>query len=306
MSAENFFHETIENWEDWGRVFQSIPAFEGLVREICRRECLPCESIENLTPGTNAVFRVGGCVAKVFFPAESGLDPFPDFHNESAVCGRLTELSIPTPRLIAQGEVEDKYRFYYLITEYFQGKEAGDYLAAASPEQKTDFIRQLREVLNRMNQPANGLIDPVDLRKRALENPRLAGLSPSLREDLRARVLTLDLSAPVLVHGDLTGENLLVGPSGRLVVIDCADACLAPAWYELAPLVFGLFGSDPLLLKLFAGQNREAFVERVLDSVCLHDFGADILREAARLAGLPPFPRLEIVREYLLERVSPL
>ena len=35
------FSETIQNWDDWGRVFQSIPAFTPLVREIFRREGLP-------------------------------------------------------------------------------------------------------------------------------------------------------------------------------------------------------------------------------------------------------------------------
>lgn len=35
------FTETVENWKDWGRVFQSIPAFTPLAQEICRREGLP-------------------------------------------------------------------------------------------------------------------------------------------------------------------------------------------------------------------------------------------------------------------------
>lgn len=40
MSAP-LFTETVENWKDWGRVFQSIPAFTPLAEEICRREGLP-------------------------------------------------------------------------------------------------------------------------------------------------------------------------------------------------------------------------------------------------------------------------
>ena len=51
------FSETIQNWDDWGRVFQSIPAFTPLVREIFRREGLPFAPLQNLTPGTNGVFR---------------------------------------------------------------------------------------------------------------------------------------------------------------------------------------------------------------------------------------------------------
>lgn len=300
---ERFFHETIENWEDWGRTYQSIPAFEGLVREIYRREDLSFAPLQNLTPGTNAVFRVGNTVAKVFFPRESGLDPFPDFRSEAAVCGRLLECSIPTPRLLARGFLEDKYRFYYLVTEYFQGNEAGDWLKTASPEQKTAFVRQLKEILRKLNCPAEGLIPPIDLRKRAVENPRLSELPASLAEDLRKRALALDLSQRVLVHGDLTGENLLVDFQGNLTVIDCADACLAPAWYEWGPIAVELFRCDPLLLREFAGEGREDFVERVLDAVSIHDFGASLLLEAARRESIPVFSSLAEVKRFFLQRM---
>lgn len=300
---ERYFHETIESWNDWGRVFQSIPAFEPLVREIFRREGLPCGQVEHLTPGTNAVFRAGAFVVKVFFPRESGLDPLPDFQNEAAVCGWLTRRSLPAPRLIARGVVEDKYRFHYLITEYFRGKEAGDWLSAASREEKRSFVRQLQALLEQLNRPADGLIPPIDLRKRAVENARLEKLPPALAREMRERAASLSLTPAVLVHGDLTGENLLVDETGRIVIIDCADACLAPAWYELGPLVFELFRCDPFLLKLLAGDGREAFAQRVLDAACLHDFGADLLREAAARAGRPPFSGLAEVRKFLLERV---
>lgn len=300
---EQLFHETIENWEDWGRVFQFIPAFSPLVREIYRRENLPWEPLQNLTPGTNAVFRVGNTVAKVFFPKESGLDPSPDFHNESAVCGWLTEKNIPTPRLLARGKLRDKYEFHYIITGYARGTEAGTWLEAASPPQKTTFVQRLKDILCKLNIPADDLIAPINLLKRAVENPRLSALPASLAEDLRNHARTLDLSQRVLVHGDLTGENLLIDEQGAVTVIDCADACLAPAWYELGPVVFELFRCDPVLLRAFDGDDREAFVERTLDAVSLHDFGADLLREAARRAGIPMFPRLTDVKKFLLERI---
>lgn len=303
MRMNPLFRESVQNWDDWGRVFQSIPAFEALVQEIYRRENLPFSPPKHLTPGTNAVFRVGNTVAKVFFPRESGLDPFPDFHNEAAVCARLTEERIPTPRLLAQGMIRDAYDFYYIITEYSPGEEAGDWLASASPAEKRAFALGLRELLTRLNRPAEGLLPSIDLLRRAVENPRLEQLPPTLREDLRQRARSLDLSQKVLVHGDLTGENLLVSKTGEITIIDCADACLAPAWYELGPIVFELFRCDPFLLGSFAGEDRESFAEQVLDAVCIHDFGADLLREAARRENLPPFSSLRGVKEFLLGRL---
>ena len=314
MSTKNLFRETISNWEDWGRVYQSIPAFSPLAEEIYRRENLPFSPLRHLTPGTNAVFRAGDTVIKIFFPKESGLDPAPDFQNESAVCGYLTEQGISTPRLLAQGRIEDAYTFFYLITEYTEGQEAGEFLSAASPEEKRRFVRELKEILGALNRPAAGVIPPIDLAQRAAENPRLSRVPPTLAEELRRRAQKLDLSQRVLVHGDLTGENLLVTAQKpgkardlagfrRLIVIDCADACLAPAWYELGPIVFELFRCDPLLLREFAEGERD-FAERVLDSVCLHDFGADLLRTAAEREGIPCFSDLAEVKYYVNKKLS--
>ena len=299
------FQETIANWEDWGRVYQSIPAFTPLALEICRREGLAFAPLSPLTPGTNAVFRVGGAVVKIFFPAESGLDPEPDFQAETAVSRWLGERGVPTPRVLAAGLLADRYDFRYLVTEFAEGQEAGAYLAAASPWEKRAFAGKLRALLDRLNQPARGLLPAVDLRRRAVENPRLGKLPPSLAEDLRRRASGLALVPQVLVHGDLTGENLLIQAGGELVILDCADACLAPAWYELGPIVFELFHADPAPLRALAGEESPAaFVERTLDSVCLHDFGADLLRTTWEREGLPPFQSLTAAREFLRCRLG--
>ena len=90
----------------------------------------------------------------------------------------------------------------------------------------------------------------MNLLGRALDNPRLERLPVSLRDEMAERAARLNLADPVLVHGDLTGENILIGADNRPIIIDCADACLAPWWYELAPLVFELFHCRGDLLRL--------------------------------------------------------
>ena len=62
------FNELIHNWSEWGMVFQSVEAFTPLAKEIFRREGLAFSGLENLTPGTNAVFRAGDYVIKIFVP----------------------------------------------------------------------------------------------------------------------------------------------------------------------------------------------------------------------------------------------
>lgn len=297
------FNYTIKNWDDWGKVFQSIEEFTPLAQEIFRREKLEFTDLENLTPGTNAVFCAGDYVVKIFAPQESGFASQADYLNESAVCGALTERGIPTPRMIACGSVQDRYLFYYIITGYHPGVEAGTWLENATPGQQEVFIKRLRELLQKLNRPAHGLIPPVDLLARALENPRLERLSESLRTEMAERAASLNLTDTVLVHGDLTGENILVDEDGSPIIIDCADACLAPWWYELAPLVFELFHCRKSLLRLFMDTDPEVFVERVLDAVCIHDFGANMLWDLAEREKAPCFSHLAEVRDFLLSRV---
>lgn len=254
------FNEPIHNWSEWGSIFQSKEVFTPLAKEIFRREGLAFPGLENLTPGTNAVFRAGDYVMKIFAPRESGLDPHVDYTNESTVCGALTRWGISTPRLIAHGKIQDTYLFYYLITEYCPGEEAMTWLESASPSQLEDFIRQFKELLQTLHRPAEGLIPPVNLLRQALENPRLERLPVSLRGEMAERAARLDLTDTVLVHGDLHGENILVGADNRPIIIDCADASLAPWWYELAPLVFELFHCHGDLLMIVSQFVKSVYV----------------------------------------------
>ena len=127
------FTESIQSWRDWSRVFQSIPAFTPLAREICRREGLPWAELTPLTPGTNGVFRCGEAVLKIFFPKESGLDPALDFSTELAAAQQAASWGVPTPPVLAHGCLQDKYRFYYIATQYSPGKEAGPWLRSRRP-----------------------------------------------------------------------------------------------------------------------------------------------------------------------------
>ena len=61
----SLFTAQINNWDDWGKLFQSISAFTPLVEHIFHKENLPYANIENLKPGTNAVFKVGEYVIKI-------------------------------------------------------------------------------------------------------------------------------------------------------------------------------------------------------------------------------------------------
>lgn len=285
------FHADITSWTDWGHVFQDKEAFAPLCMAILEKEGLPKLPLSSLTPGTNAVFRTGEVVLKVFYPPESGLDSLYDWETEKRVLEFAAQEGVSAPKLLAAGEIQDKYLFRYLIIEFCEGEEAGELLTKLKPEEKPAFAEAVRALLARMNQPAEGLIAQKDLARQALENPRFEGLHPGLRADFRAmaeKYGALDKKTlppffkPVLVHGDCTGENLLAQKDGdgfALRLIDFADCCMAPSWYELPPVVFELFHEDPQLVRAYIGETDFAeFLEKLVWGLALHDFGGDILK----------------------------
>lgn len=276
----DFFQPTINGWGSWGKIFCSIPAFSPLIHKIFQKEGLECGKIQNLTPGTNAVFRCGNYVVKIYVPKESGIDGSIDFQMEKTLLQYVTQLGIVAPKLISTGEWIDRYRFLYLIMEYVEGWEAGGYLSHSSQKEKVEAVRQLKELFSILHRPAREIssLPVVDLKRRAIENFRLEKLNGQLAKDIRERISHISLEEAVLVHGDITGENVIVNPHGKLILIDFADAHLAPPCYELPPLLFELFQFDRELVTEWIGDgDRELFFDSLLDGLALHDFGADII-----------------------------
>ena len=88
------FTATIDGWTSWGRVFQSIEAFEPLIRHILSQHALPIAEIEHCTPGTNAVFKVGDLVVKIFAPKESGFETESDYQTELFGIARSNRMGV--------------------------------------------------------------------------------------------------------------------------------------------------------------------------------------------------------------------
>ena len=74
-------------------------------------------------------------------------------------------------------------------------------------------------------------------------------------------------------------------------------------WYELAPLVFELFHCRGDLLRLFTDADPEIFTEQIIDAVCVHDFGANMLLDTAVREGSPCFLHLAEVKDFLMDRM---
>ena len=55
----SLFVNDVNDWDSWGKLFQDVDVWEPLIQYIFQKETLPYSKIELLTPGTNAVFKVG-------------------------------------------------------------------------------------------------------------------------------------------------------------------------------------------------------------------------------------------------------
>ena len=78
-------------------------------------------------------------------------------------------------------------------------------------------------------------------------------------------------------HGDLTGENVLVNGE-ELMLLDFADGCTAPFWYEWPPLFVDLLsGEGKLIAPFLLGMEKEYAADLFADALLLHEFGPDIL-----------------------------
>jgi len=273
-----YFNKDICNWKSWGEVFQDKEAFSPLAMAILQQEGLPPLPLENLSPGTNAVFRSGDVVIKIYVPAESGYDSLSDWQNEIAVMQRAMELGVSAPKLLCAGEKQDKYLFRYIVMDFYPGREAGDAFAGMTPAERRSFAVRIGEVLKKLNQPA--AVAGKDLKKQAAENEHFDCLHPHLVREIKQRAAALPLDEEyVLVHGDCTGENVLVNGTEPML-IDFADCTLAPAWYELPAAVFELFRCDPDAVNAFRGEtDEETFLQKLLDGLCIHQFGGFILHD---------------------------
>lgn len=278
------FTEQINNWDDWGKVYQSIPAFMPLAEHIMRRERLPYAQIENLTPGTNVVFKAGNYVLKIFAPEESGMDQTLDLQTELFAAKRSNSLGISAPKLIAHGFAEDKYRFAYLITEYIEGAELAEAVNYMTDAEKVKIGQKLRAVTDKMNtpcEPFNG-IDMINDQNR---HKRWDKYSECFRTERLVHIKTRDYGEKVFVHGDLCGDNILLTPKGELYIIDFADAVLAPVIYEHALIAVELFNFDPTLLHGYFGNcSADDLTVSCFDGLLIHDFGGDIIEHRVEKA----------------------
>lgn len=296
---QNLFTHEINGWDSWRKIYQSISVFEPLIKHIFEKEKLPFSRIEHCTPGTNAIFKIGDYILKIIAPMEAGTDSSEEFNAEVFANNRVASLGVPVPNIIAFGNIEDKYRFSYIVMEYIEGKEFNKVTKHLTCEEKVETGRKLRILTDIFNKPCKPF-NKVDVLYDLNRQKRWEKYPESFKRERLNYINSHNFGEKVFVHGDLNGDNILLTHDKKLYIIDFADAVLAPISYEHALIVCELFQFDKAYLKGYFGNYEiDELVEICFNGILIHDFGGDIVRE--RIGEINEFTNLEVLRKKLYE-----
>ena len=272
------FDFEIKDWETWGKVYCSKEEFTPLIKEIFKNEGLDFKTLENCKPGTNGVFRAGKYIAKVFVPLESGYDSMPDYKAELFAMERANAIGVSVPRLVAKGQIQDRYLFRYLIMDFVEGETLGDIKETLSRKQKIDIGKELRTIVQGWASTC-GNFNGIDAIGRTLNSKRWQDAPAEIREVQKKYLENLKRESFVYVHGDLTEDNLIVGSNEKITVVDFADSLCAPAIYEDMTVICDAFSFDKDFLEGFYGNSSsEELLEICINAILCHEYGYHVVK----------------------------
>lgn len=285
------------DWNSWRQVFNSIEVFAPLIEQIFIVEGLNFDKIEPLKEGTNAVFKVGAYVVKIYAPKETGMNTESDYKTELFGIERANSLKISTPKLVAKGEIKDKYIFRYLIMEYINGHTLGDIEDKLNYDEKIKIGQKLRLITDNLNSKCEKF-NHINIIERELNNKSWSSLPHNFNEERIDYLRTLTLNNEVYVHGDLNPDNVIIDDVGEVYIIDFADAHLAPIEYEFPAIICELFCFDKAFMRGYFGEKSIAYVtEQCFKGLLLHQFGSNIIK--CNLGTLDKIDSLKALKEKL-------
>ncbi|MCB2154478.1 aminoglycoside 3'-phosphotransferase/choline kinase family protein [bacterium] len=237
--------------------------FRPAMRAICDRHGIEAKELVPLTPSSLIVFRAGDRAVVKLFP--------PCCEKEFTVESKALELlsgraEVPTPRLIATGELEG---WPYVVMERIAGRllsDAWPEIAAADRERLAEDLGRCIRAMH--DSPADDLPRPGGgsweemqarfqdaalARHRASSAPR--EWIDALPEFLAGRTLPLEENCRALLHTELADMHILVERAAEhwelRGVIDFEPAMPGDPMYDFAGLGFLLFNGEHALIRRF-------------------------------------------------------
>jgi len=259
------------SWDDWCDIFGDYSFFEDLVHEIFDVNKLgDITNYNNVTLGTNAVFRVNDFIVKIFVPKETRIWDSDDFHQEKTSVTEAIVSGIKTPNIVCCGTLKKLQSWDYIVFDYIEGDELGNVLSGLYEDDKDRVIVQLKDFLDKFNVLRETSFDKF----MGLNNGRWHSYERRLIDDVIIYLNNLEFET-YRVHGDLTKENVLY--DGDVFVIDFADSTVAPRCYEYPAIGFDLFDYDLEMTQNLFEDNFPDLISNLLNGLLIHDFGGDML-----------------------------
>ena len=267
----------ITSRSDYVAVYTDDETWLPAMRVICARLRLDPAGLHRLGLGTHLVFRSGRTVVKLFCP----LWP-QDYPAEKAALEVVRGL--PVPGLIATGILEE---WPYMLMTAVSGVPAEDVWADLDGGEQAAIISQLGGLMRKLHQHSPIAQLATDWHAFLEERLSLWQEHHKPAEPWTSWLAErLDHFAeppfePVLLHADITEDNLLLSKSGsrwRISgFIDFGDAMMGHPYYEfITPLTFYTLGRPQLSRLLLDSYGLELTPERArrLTTYCfLHRFG---------------------------------
>lgn len=269
----------------WDEVHgRPLAAFRPALDALCARWGLGAREPERLPGGEDcAAFAVSAeLVIKVVPPGEAA-----SVAKEVALLGRLADaLPVPIPRLHERHDAEG---WTALLLSRIPGRLVGAVWPELPEQAREDLLTELGGVARALRSVPIGPTDPrPDLRARAARHgaAAMAWIHRWLPE----------AGLPVLLHGDLTDENVLVAErDGRwriTGVLDFAGSFVAEAPIELvSPGLFLGRGHSRRIAAFALAAGLDAGPEERLAYHLLHPYSQ--LPRDLRMCGLPADASLE-------------
>jgi hygromycin-B 7''-O-kinase len=282
----------------WRALRRDLAGQRRAFEAIAARHGLAVSELSPLDKGTHLVWATGRSVIKLFVPL---------WNEDASLETRLLEMvsgtGLPVPQLEGLGEFEG---WRYVVMSRVPGEHLGvawrglddggrSRLAAHLGETMAALATVLRERLEDRAITQEALI--AERFERILSDQRERGGDEALDVELRqflAEMPPLLPSEDVVLHADLTDDNVLVSGDRVAGIIDFADAFVGPATYELAaPACFVTRGSPEHRDAMIRGRGFDPTPEMISTTrawAILHRYGhVARMMQAAGVTTLPAF-----------------
>ncbi len=242
---------------------------EDIVRAICRKEGIPCQTIQALSGGqVNAVFQVDGTyIVRIGAREDAG----PRLEREAILLQNLAG-QIPVANVLAFGQEQG---FFYQVQQFMPGQKLYAIWKDLSPAEQDTIAVELAaslKTLHSANFPHFGEGRPGSQRYATWSDYFTDKFQNTVAEirDLKIRMVpgfiemaedyfeehkhVLQDGVPTLVHSDMTLVNVLAENGHVSAILDFEFALQAPADYELLAIeAFCLYPND------WAEEDNEVF-----------------------------------------------